>query len=239
MSLSKEERSKINKNNAKKAWIKIQEKLKDPEYAKEWREKVSNKNQLTNKQREARRQNMVRLNKSKEQRKRSSETMKNTWATHEGMNEKSHKWQEDKEKLREVMKRSHEAIGRALKEEYIFVSKNEKAIREWLEELGFHLDSGRILIEEKSRFFDIRIGSLFIEIDGPWHFDEFFDRFPDHVRDPSSDNDKDEWILKNRYTLLRVSNWGDALEDQKAIISAYLDKDLKPGIFKEGLKYAS
>lgn len=242
MALSKEERSRINRENAKKAWVRTKKRIEeDPEYAVQWRDKVSNKNRLTEKQREARRQNLIKLNKSKEQRKRSSEAMKKTWKENPKMNERSHLWQEDKERLREVTKPSVEAMQKAFKEAHVFNSKNEKAIRSWLKDLGYHLNSGRILIEGRNRFFDIRIGDLFIEIDGPWHFDEFFDRFKNYERDSSSDNAKENWIRENNYTLIRVSNWEDKLEDQKNLILAYIksyeDGSLEKRTYYIGEKY--
>jgi len=220
MALSKEERSRINRENAKKAWIKTKKRIEeDPEYAEEWRKKVSNKNRLTEKQRDARRQNLIKLNKSKEQRKRSSETLSKTWKNHPTMNEKSHAWQSDRERLIEVTKPAVEAM----KNSEVFQSKRENEIKEWLREIGYALDSGYVLIEDSRRYFDIRMGDLFIEIDGPWHFEEFFDRFTDSKIDPISDKIKNQFIIDNGYTLLRISNWDESLEDQKNAILAYIN----------------
>jgi len=60
-----------------------------------------------------------------------------------------------------------------------------------------------------------------------------------HNYDPSIDESKNQYAIDNGYILLRVSNWGDKLEDQKTIIKAYLDKidELAFGVYYEGKKY--
>jgi hypothetical protein len=58
-------------------------------------------------------------------------------------------------------------------------------------------------------------------------------------QDPNIDKAKNKYAIDNGFVLLRVSNWGDKLEDQKTIIKAYLDKidELNPGVYYEGVKY--
>ena len=55
----------------------------------------------------------------------------------------------------------------------------------------------------------------------------------------SIDRAKEKFAIENGYYLLRVSNWGDKLEDQKDIILEFLKNkhSLNKGIYKRGVKY--
>lgn len=163
-----------------------------------------------------------------------SKRMKSYWKDPE-FNKKCHAWQEDKDRVREVTRNSLKKAR--LTERY--VSKAEKEIKKWIKELGYKTNTNRFLVEGKNRFYDIRVGRLLIEIDGPWHFEEFYSRFKKHNYDPSIDESKNQYAIDNGFVLLRVSNWGDSLEDQKSIIKAYLDKvdNLESGVYYEGVKY--
>jgi len=204
---------------------KIKEMLKDPEYKKERGQKISQGILASEHAIETRKKTLTNLNKSEEFRSKSSETMKKTWSENTDMSSFSHQWQlDDPDRVKEVLikARSHENFN-------CFQSKPEKEIRRWLkEELGYKLNSGRFFIEGHNRFFDIRIEDLLIEIDGPWHFEEFFYlkdgsyRFIERRWDPTIDLLKEKFAIDNGYYLLRVSNWGDKLEDQKDIILEFL-----------------
>lgn len=232
--LSKEKRSEINRKNGYKGNIKLKELLKVPGYKKHFGERVSESILKSEKAIKARKENMTNLNKSKEQREKASKHLKNKWKE-DGFNEKSHAWQIDKEKVRAVTEKS---LIKA-RETSTFVSKSEKNIKNWLKDLGYKTKTNRFIIENTNRFYDIRIGNLLIEIDGPWHFEEFYSRFKNPNFDPSIDKLKNEYAVNNGFILLRVSNWGDRLEDQKNIVKAYIDNidNLPPGIYYEGVKY--
>lgn len=234
MPLSKEERSRINRENALKGVKKQKERLKDPEYREWYGKQLSDGINKSDKAIEARRQNMIKLNQSDEQRAKASKHLKEKWKE-EGWNEKSHAWQEDREKLIAATSAGVEAM----KKSETYISKAEKEIKSWLHSLGYKTNTNRFLIEGKNRFYDIRIDKFLIEVDGPWHFTEFYDRFKEHNYDPSIDKAKNKYAIENDFILLRVSNWGDKLEDQKAIIKAYLNRlgELEPGVYYEGKRY--
>ena len=246
-SLSKQKRHKANSVNGKKGNEKIQEMLLDPEYKKERGQKISQGILSSEHAIETRKKILTNLNKSEEFRSKSSSTMKKTWSENTDMSSFSHQWQiEDPEKLKNVIK-----ICTSAPKVEVFKSKSEKEIRRWLkEDLGYQLDSGRFFIDNHYRFFDIRIEDLLIEIDGPWHFEEFYymsdgsDRFKNCENSKneeifSIDRAKEKFAIENGYYLLRVSNWGDKLEDQKNIILEFLKNkhSLNKGIYKRGVKY--
>lgn len=240
--LSKQKRHVANTINGKIGSDKIQEMMLDPEYKKERGQKISQGILDSEYAIETRKQTMTQLNKSNEFRFKSSETMKNTWTENTSMSDFSHQWQkDDPDRLKEVLikVRSHENFN-------CFQSKPEKEIRRWLkEDLGYKLNSGRFFIEGHNRFFDVRIDDVLIEIDGPWHFKEFFFlkdgsyRFIERRYDPTIDILKENFALENGYYLLRISNWGDSIEDQKNIIKIFLEQkhNLKKNIYKRGKKY--
>jgi hypothetical protein len=234
MALSKEERSRINRENALKGVEKQRKRLKNPKYREWYGKQLSNGIKNNKSAVEARRQNMIKLNKSDKQRAKASKHLKEKWKE-EGWSDKSHAWQEDREKLMAATQAGVEAM----KKSETYISKAEKELKKWLHELGYKTNTNRFLVEGKNRFYDIRIDKFLIEIDGPWHFKEFYSRFKDPNHDSSVDEAKNKFAVDNGYVLLRVSNWGDKLEDQKAIIKAYLDRieEIKPGVYYEGIKY--
>lgn len=233
MGLSKEERSKINRENALKGVKKQKERLKDLEY-KEWYGKQISGGILNSKKAiQARRENMIKLNKSKQQRVKASKHLREKWQE-DGWNEKSHAWQKDKEKLMAATKAGVEAMKNS---PITYVSKAEKHIKNWLKELGYKTKTNRFLIEDKNRFYDIRIDNLLIEIDGPWHFKKFFERFKEHSFDPSIDEAKNQHAIENGYTLVRISNWGDKLEDQKKAVVIYINSYLSETLDQTKIHY--
>jgi len=239
---SRERRKKVNSENGKIGNDKIQEMLKDPKYKKERGSKISQGILASEHAIKARKQTLTDLNKSEEFRSRSSDTMRKTWKENSEMSDFSHQWQlDDPDRVKEVLikARSHENFN-------CFQSKPEKELRRWLkEDLGYKLNSGRFFVEGHNRFFDIRIDDLLIEIDGPWHFEEFFYlkdgsyRFIERRWDPTIDLLKEKFAIDNGYYLLRVSNWGDSIESQKEIIQTFLEQKstLQKNIYKRGKKY--
>lgn len=166
---------------------------------------------------------MIHLNQSEEQKERASKALKKTWKEYPDFNELSHQWQkDDPERLKKVTKKALELA----REKPRYVSKCEKQIKEWLHELGFKTKTNRFIIEGKNRFYDVRIDKLLIEIDGPWHFKHFYKRFNESNFDETVDKLKNQHAINNGYTLIRISNWGDKLEDQKVAIMAYINSYL-------------
>ena len=235
-------RSETNKINGSKAAPIVREKKKDPEYVKQIGENIRRGILNSELAIQIRKETMTRLNKSEEYRKKDSERMKNTWKNNDEMSKLSHQWQkDDPDKLNRVLE-----TARSVPKKRTLKSKPEKEIRRWLkEDLGYKLNSGRFFIEEHHRFFDIHIGDVLIEIDGPWHFEEFFfkkdgtDKFKNGRFHGEVDKLKEQFAIENGYYLLRVSNWGDKIEDQKEIIKTFLEQKhlLQKNIYKRGRKY--
>ena len=225
--LTHEQRSEINAKNGAKAGDVVREKLKDPEYRAWYGSRMSEVILRSEYAIQTRKEMLSNLNKTEDFRQKSSETMAKTWAENSEMSSKSHSWQKtDREKLlaTTAKSRNHENFN-------CFQSKPEKEIRRWLkEDLGYKLNSGRIFIDGHNRFFDIRIEDVIIEIDGPWHFESFFfledwsHRFKERRFTPEVDKLKEEYVLENNLLMIRISNYGERIEDQKQAILDFLSR---------------
>lgn len=223
---SRQKRYIANSRNGKLGNDKIQEMLLDPEYKLERGQKISLGILASEHAIEMRKNTLTNLNKSEEFRSKSSSTMKKTWTENSKMSSLSHQWQlDDPDRLREILEKARAKFYKV--KGYSISSKAERAIIEELK-LNFEISRKPIKILESYREYDIRIDSenIYIEIDGPWHFKFFYNRFDNdegYFLREKSDFDKSTYCLENNIFLLRVQNVNNSIEEQLSVVRKFLD----------------
>lgn len=169
---AKQNYSQQNKINAAMGIEKQRERLKDPEYKKWYGEKISSSILASEKALETRRQNMIKLNKSEEQRNKASLHLKKKWKE-EDFNSKCHGWQEDKEKLNNALVKGFYNTDVATYSSY------ESSLVSWLKSLKLNIDTNnRKILNGKELDLFLKDFNIAIEFDGLyWHSDKFKDKY--------------------------------------------------------------
>lgn len=206
---AKENYSKQNRINGLKGIEKRRIKLKNNEYRRWYGKQLSNGINNSEKAIEARRQNMIKLNKSNEQRAKASERLKKKWRE-DGWNEKSHAWQQDKEKLKKVLSKSFENANFSSSSSY------ETSLKEWLSSLDLNFKANdRIFLDGDELDILLYTKKLAVEFDGLyWHSDKFKDKNY-HLNKTRKCEEKgvqlihifeDEWVNKQDIVKARLKN---------------------------------